>query len=330
MMQQGSIGTRARRVAGVGVGLGLAAALASGCGAEAEVPDSATLGELSPAQMQSLCDELRDWQRSASYIPRNIIGSGSSANRTNLAPPCYLESIACDVTAGEARACEQAQSDDGGYGGQEWIAACAPLRQRGCAAAGSADWADACPDLAADVAPFEGIYELSRHTVNDTSCDAEGASVLEADAQRLLVVVTIMLSGAPIGRMDRCDDLEHCRGVADSLRLYSERADPVTASDYAESRPRQLVCHPTIDGALQSQYTSVSVIPEDGSCNLEQTEELITRAQDGTLRLESRTHAWEPDEDGSCPVIASFDGPVPPEVGCSRLRVYEARLISAL
>jgi hypothetical protein len=41
------------------MGIGLAAALASGCG-EDEVPDSAALGELSPAQMKSSCDDIVD------------------------------------------------------------------------------------------------------------------------------------------------------------------------------------------------------------------------------------------------------------------------------
>lgn len=334
-MKRRSIG--ARWAARAGLEFGLAAALASGCGDdEAEpvlVPDSATLGELSSAQMKSLCDEsraARASQRSASCIPPDVIGS-STAMQANSAP-CDLESIACDVTAGEVRACERAQRADVCNGGHEAIGACAPFIQRGCVAAGSGSaWTDACPDLAADVAPFEGIYELSRHTVNETSCDAEGASVLETNAQRLFVVVTIMLDGAPIGRMDRCDDLEHCRGVADSLRRYSQRTDPARASSDTESRMRQLLCHPTIEGALESQHASAATIPQEGRCDLEQTQEVITRAQDGTLRLEGRTRAWQqPPEDGFCPSLSRPDGPVPPDVGCSRLQVYEARLVSAL
>lgn len=334
-MKRRSISTRWAGRAGLE--FGLAAALASGCGEEAAepvlVPDSATLGELSPAQMRSLCDESRavqESQPSASCIPPNVTGSYTVIQADPAS--CYLESIACDVTAGEVRACERAQRADACSGGNEAIGACAPFIQRGCAAEGSGSaWSDACPDLAADIAPFEGIYELSRHTVNETSCDAEGASVLETDAQRLFVVVTIMLDGAPIGRMDSCDDLEHCRGVADSLRRYSQRTDPASASSDTESRTRQLVCHPTIEGALESQRASAAAIPQEGLCDLEQTQEVITRAQDGTLRLEGRTRAWqEPPEDGFCPPLSRPDGPVPPEVGCSRLQVYEARFVSAL
>ena len=334
-MREGSIGTRARWAARASVGLGLAAALASGCGEDEADPvlDSSPLGELSPAQMKSLCDELRDArasQQSASCIPVEV-GSTYSVIQANPAPCEDLQSVACEVTAGEMRACERAQLADVCSGGNGATAACAPFIQRGCASSGPvAPWTNACPDLAAAVAPFEGIYELFGHTVNDGSCDAEGASVLETDAQRLFVVVTIMLYGAPIGRMDSCDDLDHCRAVADSLRRYSQRTDPEAARSETVSFMRELLCHPTIEGALESERTSAESTPEEGRCDLEQTQEVITRAQDGTLRLESRTRAWqEQAEDGFCP-FSDPDDLVPPTVSCSSLQVYEARLVSAL
>lgn len=34
--------------------------------------------------------------------------------------------------------------------------------------------------------------------------------------------------------------------------------------------------------------------------------------------------------EAAAPSLSRPDGPVPPEVGCSRLEVYEARLVSAL
>jgi hypothetical protein len=329
-MQQRKIGTRARWAAQAGMGLGLAAALASGCGGDAEPPlDSAPLGELSPAQMESLCDEILDVyanRESTTCIPVEV--DSSAVIRPNPAPCEFLQSIACEVTAGEVRTCERAQLADFCNGGDAATTACAPYFQRGCASRGRvAPWTDACPDLAAAVAPFEGIYELSRHTVNDTSCDAEGASVLETDAQRLLVVVTILLYGAPIGRMETCDDLEHCREVAESLRRYSRRTDPARA----EALTRELLCHPTIEGALESERESVDSISNEGRCDFEQTEEVITRAPDGTLRLEARSSAWQqPIDDGSCFFSGLGEPPPPPVVGCSRFQVYEARLVSTL
>jgi hypothetical protein len=328
-MQQGSIGTGARRAARAGMGLGLAAALASGCG-EQKVPDSAPLGELSPTQLQSLCDDIRDEranQRSASCIPIEV--DSSAVIQANPAPCEFLQGIACDVTAGEVRACERAQFADLCGEGNEATAACAPFIQRGCASMGRiAPWADECPDLGAAVAPFEGIYELSRHTVNDASCDAEGASALETDAQRLLVVVTISLYGDSIGRMDTCDDLEQCREVADSLRRYSRRTDPALA----KSIRRELLCHPTIEGALASERESTVSVAEEGHCDFEQTEEVITRAPDGTLRIEARTRAWQQPiySNGSCSHSGLGELPPPPVVDCSRFDVYEARLVSPL
>jgi hypothetical protein len=313
------------------VGLGLAAALAGGCGADQTDPvlDSTPLGELSPAQKKSLCNELRDAresQPSESCLPAEV---GYALIAANPVPCAELQAWPCDATAGEVRACERAQRADVCHNGHEATAACAPWTQRGCAAEDPAfAWTDSCPDLAASVAPFEGIYALSRHTVNDTGCEAEGASVLETDAQRMFVVVTLQLHGAPIGRIERCEDLEHCREVGDALRRYSQRSP--APSDPDEPFDRDLVCHPTIEGALQSQVAWAESAAKEGLCHFEQTEEIITRAPDGTLHLETRSRAWQtPLEDTSCELLRP-DGPVPAGVDCSRLQVYEARLVSTL
>jgi hypothetical protein len=334
-MQQVWLGTRTRRAARAGMGLGLAAALASACGEDEAVPvlDSATVGELSPAQLESLCDELSDaWenQEYASCLRREV----DSYYRVEAVPgECSLSSVACDITAGELRACDRARRADVCGAGGEATAACAPLIQRGCSSSLPVvtPWSDACPDLAAAVAPYEGIYELSRHTLNDTSCDTEGASVLETDARRLFVVVTIIIYGNPIGRMESCDDIEHCRAVADSLRRYSQRTDPEATQPDVTSFERELHCHTTIEGALESERDSAKTIAAEGRCSLEQTLEVITRTPDGTLRREARTRAWEQpiEDDGFCP-FSQPDDPAPPTVPCSRFQVYEARLVSTL
>jgi hypothetical protein len=328
-MQREAMGARAGWAAQACVGLGLAAALASGCEEDEADPvqDNAPLGELSPAQMESLCGELRDArerQPPPSCAPAQ--GDSYALIQANPAQCEGLESVACEVTAGELRACEQARLADPCGDGDAATAACAPLIQRGCAARGwDPTWTNACPDLAAAVAPFEGIYELSGHSVNETSCDAEGASALEAPTQQLFVVVTLMLYGAPIGRIESCDDVEHCLQVGDSLRRYSQRTDPEQVASGRESLSRAVLCHPTIEGALESEVVSAEHALKEELCKFEQTQEVITRAQDGTLRLEARSLAWQtPLGDGSC----SLDEP-PPNLIC-QLEIYEARRVSAL
>jgi hypothetical protein len=78
---------------------------------------------------------------------------------------CEYLRDSCEVGRRVSR-CWQASNIDwcgGGTVGVAEAAACAPFFQRGCAEAGTPTaWSDACPDLAAAVAPSEGVYGIIR------------------------------------------------------------------------------------------------------------------------------------------------------------------------
>ena len=119
-------------------GLCLAGALAlpSGCGEDealAPVLDADRLGDLSGAQLKSLCEEgeaLQDTQgadRCDSELSYAVITAEVASCDDSLPAPC-------DVTAGELRACRRAAlADPCNERPAETAAACAPLIQRGCA-----------------------------------------------------------------------------------------------------------------------------------------------------------------------------------------------------
>lgn len=313
-------------------GLCLASALAlpSGCGedeASAPVLDADRLGDLSGAQLKSLCEEGEALQDSQG--PDRCDSEPSYAVITAQVASCDESLPApCDVTAGELRACRRAAlADPCNERPAETAAACAPLIQRGCAEEDPPARVADCPDLAASVAPFEGIYEITRHTRNDAGCDAEGASVIDADMQPFFVVVTLQLFGAPIGWLESCGDLEDCRVAAGELRQYSQR---VAASDLPEvpELSQSFVCHPVLGDALESSSVRVGGSTDSDVCSVDQTTGTLTRAEDGSLRLESQKVAWETPEQGDGCSFASGDA-VPEGTPCSGLEVYEARLVSA-
>jgi hypothetical protein len=306
------------------VALGLMPACSDDGMPDGLVPDGARLGELSASEMRSLCNEVASG--SAAEAASCARPSSYAELQTNPAPCEGLQASACDVTAGEFRACQRAVRASPCGDSAEAAAACAPFLQRGCAATGSPIASDSCPDLGASVAPFEGIYEIVEHTRNDAGCDAEGASVI-ADEQPLFIVVTLLLFGSPAGRLESCGDIEACRTAADELRRYSRRIDSEQAPP---QRSESLVCHATQQGALASNATTYRSSEEGPGCPVEATQETISRGPGGTLRVEKQTFVFEAPfhDDGSCS-SASTDGD-PQGAPCSGLEVYEARLVSEL
>jgi hypothetical protein len=335
-MQQ--VGCNGHRRLGYGlVGVALIAGLgaASGCGEGDDAPtvaDDAIIGSLSPAQLTGLCEEIREGADA-----RDSLSCAAGSYQVIVAneAPCDGEAIRsalCDLTAGELRACTAAGQDDPCGETAAALAACAPLTQKGCAATNPAPWAGRCPGLAATLSPFEGIYEVVRHTENTSGCDAEGPSVLEADVQPFFVVATVILRGSPIGSLESCNDLADCRAAAAQLRQYGLRTDVSSPGFRASPELSQsLVCDATLEGALASSSLAGRFDDPDPSvCSLAQTDETITRAPDGALRIEGRTFDWQTprDEDGFCS-YSSDEGQLPDGAVCRALEVYEARFLSA-
>ena len=141
------------------------------------------------------------------------------------------------------------------------------------------------------------------------------------------VVVTLQLFGAPIGWLESCSDLEDCRTAAGELRQYSQRV-AVDGLPEVPELSQSFVCHPVLGGALESSSVRVGGSTDTNICSVEQTTGTLTRAEDGSLRLERQKVAWETPEEGDGCSYASGDG-VPEGTPCSGLEVYEARLVSA-
>ncbi len=66
---------------------------------------------------------------------------------------------------------------------------------------------------AVELERLEGIYEISYHTHNRSSCDAEGPSVLEVQENRWLAVRR-GTDSEPALVLGECPDLESCRALA--------------------------------------------------------------------------------------------------------------------
>ncbi len=305
-----------------------ALSLAISCG-EDGVAQGATLASLSASELRTLCEEIRT--ESGSVGPRQCGPESYVQLQANPGPCDSVDAVACNATVSELRACAQAASDDLCGRNPDTNAACAPLRQRGCLPEASAPWAADCPELGAAVAPFEGIYEVSRHTANASACDADGNTVFSALDQPFFVVVAVELFGSPAGWIESCDSLADCRAAAEELSQQGERAGVAeTDGARAPNLSALLVCDAALDGALASSQSLFDLSDDRAACSVELKNDTVTRAQDGALRVEQRTLTWRKalDAAGGCAYSPDAD-PVPEGTPC-RLDVREAAFVSAL
>ncbi|HTV21470.1 MAG TPA: hypothetical protein VMG12_22435 [Polyangiaceae bacterium] len=316
------VGAQRGRLAALG--MTLAAVVACRAAAESEPELEATpLGELTPTQMQTLCDDVR----------AEIAAAGCLQEPNELAlqstTPCdVIQAISCDATAGQLQACAAASASTACEDTLDTAAACAPLVQRGCVKNLQLDAID-CPELAQIAAPFEGIYEIVGHTENDSACDTEGKPVSLADTQRFFAILTYVWYGVPVGALEGCSDIEHCRAIASAMRLYSRR--PVLSGAADPEISEALYCHSADDAALFARWLSFGASADSTACQYEARPGTITRAADGNLRLDRQTSQWQKPtaSDGTCPY--SREDETPPEgATCTRREVTEARFVSAL
>jgi hypothetical protein len=305
-----------------------AALLLSGAllGCEIHAPDSALLRTLSEDELHALCDDAADTLARAAYLTECSEGWTVSAIPPH-EPFCRdLEVQDCEATAGDVRACARAVSEDPCAAAARATEACAPLHAGGCVPElTAAPLLSSCsPPSRVALAAFEGIYEVVRHTANETSCDLEGSSVLERDTQGFFVVVESEFAGAPIGLLGSCTDLEDCRATAQRL--------PLPPSDASASAPRELERSLECDEAAPSALLGgpFAASPSgDPLCEAFLTFTTATRAADGSLRLEDRTFDWRTTADpNGCAYI--FGRRRPDGVPCTALEVYEARFSAAL
>lgn len=71
-----------------------------------------------------------------------------------------------------------------------------------------------------DGGDFVGTYEVTKHTLNDTSCDAEGPAVTDGDAFFKLEMGDIM--GFPILEYYSCTSATECEDTSDLFKSFSK------------------------------------------------------------------------------------------------------------
>lgn len=71
-----------------------------------------------------------------------------------------------------------------------------------------------------DGGEFVGTYEVTKHTLNDTSCDAEGPAVTDGDAFFKLVMGDIM--GFPILEYYSCTSATECEDTSDLFKSFAK------------------------------------------------------------------------------------------------------------
>lgn len=310
------------------LGIGVAGAwvlVALGCGGH--VRDETRLTDLSSSEREELCDEIQDHLPAADETFSCDDGYTVSFSDAGICGAPAAET--CAASAGDVRACVDALVSDPCGAADAWPAACAPLEAAGCGSIVGAV-REECQALAtSDITPVLGVYELVSHTRNDTSCEAEGASVLGNDTQGLFVVVDAQVFGVPVAALQSCEDAGDCERLVATIREASTHPTPsaVAPGMRIPERTDLFMCQAEAPGSLLGGGYSVGSAVE-GQCSLTTTALVLSRAADGSLQAEGRSHAWTtPAEQDEC----SYGGGRPPEdVPCTTLEVYEGRFLSAL
>jgi hypothetical protein len=307
------------------------ALLATVIGCSARVHDETRLSALSPDERQALCDEIADTLPRADEAIRCADGSTVTFNEPDAGACGPKPPDTCAASAGDVRACLEAVLGDACAAFEHPPAACVPLRAAGCgpAFAAPALGGHCAAPAGSDIEPFEGIYELVRHTHNDAACSAEGPSVVGDGSQPLLVLVKGELLGSPVGALRSCRDGADCQSVIAEIRTASQQPQLVSVETTTPVRDLSDFFLCKAQGMGQLLGGGFSVGPrQEGGCALTRTKTTLSRAADGALRAERRTFAWTaPDESGNC----SYDGQDPPsDAACSELEIYEGRFLTAL
>lgn len=293
---------------------------AAACSGSAE--DRTELRALSSSELRGWCEQMAsEWP---SPDLRTTCDDGSSVTvLRDAAFTCGEGDLSqCGATVGDAQDCVELISSDPCGASRALPASCARLQAAGCASAWSPPlFAESCePVDGSDVAALEGIYELTHHTANPTSCEGEGPSRLEDVRESFFVLVTATALGSPFGALQTCTDVEACRARAVELTRAASGAAP------GEPPELELALMCRGDGALLSKLTTGGA-SLDGQCDLSITETRLSSSA-GVLRLESRRREWQkPRTNDEC---AYYAGEEPDDAACVAFAAYEARRVAEL
>lgn len=162
-------------------------------------------------------------------------------------------------------------------------------------------------------APFEGIYEITAHTENTAGCDVEGPSVLGNNAP-MLASVQISFFVAVL-TLHPCDNLADCQSVAADAK--ANNVFPFGDGFVFDSV--------TSSGSVANGTMTFTGSASGGGCTGSVTKHTLTRAEDGSIHIESRTTPSGPfaeDSEGFCTTddaAAAAEGQA-----CTELMVLDA------
>jgi hypothetical protein len=168
---------------------------------------------------------------------------------------------------------------------------------------------------------FEGIYQVTRYTSNESGCDAEGASLLETTDETWFVLVARTVIGQQTLELASCADAADCAAKTEKIRNNGSYSIDYHATLSSEANADEL-----------GGFSAGTGFEENGTCvEREYVDHVLTRHGDA-VRLESRTKvlADKPVEDGFCVVRPAQSRKEAETAPCAAFDVLEGTWASAL
>lgn len=180
---------------------------------------------------------------------------------------------------------------------------------------GLASCAGASASIEQAGAGLEGIYRLESQTLNDATCDAEGASVLDGEAAGYLALYTNTALGEQFVQATACSGVDDCREKAGLSRAMGSYWTSFEMSFSEVDRSGALVG--------DEVSTGTASMSEEDPCHGTVSEHRLASESD-SLRIEQRSTTIDafPKEGGRCSTDAARAAAR--EASCSRLLVITA------
>ena len=148
----------------------------------------------------------------------------------------------------------------------------------------------------AAVESFEGIYQVTTFTENDTGCDGPGADVLATSSDQYFVLVSDQVFGIATLMLISCSDVDDCNMKVSSLRNRESFGFQFGATLSEE-----------VNDSTLTGFTAFTGFEEGGVCVMREYEENTLTRAGNTATLDTVVKGLDdrPAEDGFCTVNPS-------------------------
>lgn len=167
------------------------------------------------------------------------------------------------------------------------------------ACGGGSDSDGACAGLTeADLQRWEGTYQLTSFTENQSSCDAEGPSILASQREPFFFLRRASALGRTYLWLLSCTDAADC---ADKRTKFDQ-----SQTSFSFGPPSQILFQFTCSGTTGSVSATIATTgfsSADGTCSEPSiSQDTLSRDADGNARVESREQIGDdyPAVDGYC------------------------------